>query len=332
MTSLSRSIVWYMVSEFGREFFLRRLSDPYWFQALGSVLAFDWHSSGLTTTVTGALKQGLKGMEKELGMFMAGGKGAASRKTPEQISSFAESNHVDPGGLIYASRMSAKADNSAVQDGYQLYHHVFAFSIGGSWAVVQQGMNPTNRTARRYHWLSEDVKDLVVQPHTAICCDRRGQFTLNMTSRESGAARQASSEIARLRPEKTLAELKAPLRHTVTLRDINPDRLKSILLKTYEAQPPDFEALLGIRGVGPKTIRSLSLLSELLYGATPDYADPARFSFAHGGKDGTPYPVDRRNYDRTIEVMQKAIQAARVGHRERMDAIRKLHSYFREET
>jgi hypothetical protein len=332
MASLSRSIVWHMVSEFGPERFLGRLSDPYWFQALGSVLAFDWHSSGLTTTVTGALKQGLRGMEKELGIFIAGGKGAASRKTPEQISSYAESAHLDAEGLVYASRMSAKVDNSAVQDGYRLYHHAFAFTAGGSWAVVQQGMNPADRTARRYHWLSEDVEDLVVEPHKAICCDRRSESTLNMTSRGSSAARQASSEIAGFKPEKTLAELKAPLRHAVTLGDINPDRLKSIFLKTYEAQPADFEALLGIRGVGPKTIRALGLLSELLYGAPPNYADPARFSFAHGGKDGTPYPVDRRNYDRTIEVMQKAIQAAKVGHRERMDAIRKLHSYFREET
>jgi hypothetical protein len=332
MTALSRSIVWYMVSEFGRESFLRKLSDPYWFQALGSVLAFDWHSSGLTTTVTGALKQGLKGMEGELGIFIAGGKGAASRKTPEQISSYAESAHVDADGLIYASRMSAKVDNSAVQDEYRLYHHVFAFSTGGTWAVVQQGMNPEDRTARRYHWLSENVSDFVVEPHKAICCDTRRENTLNMTSRGSEAARQASAELARLKPERTLAEFKAPLRHAVTLGDINPDRLKSTLLKTYEAQPPDFEALLGIRGVGPKTVRALSLLSELLYGIPPSYGDPARFSFAHGGKDGTPYPMDRRNYDRTIEIMQRAIQAAKVGNRERMDAIRKLHVYFREDT
>jgi hypothetical protein len=278
MSALSRQVIYLMVSEFGRDEFLSRISDPFWFQSLGCLLAFDWHSSGLTTTVTGALKEGLRGMEGELGIFIAGGKGAASRKTPEQIQSFSEMIGMEPAPLLYASRMSAKVDNSAVQDGYQLYHHVFFFSKEGQWSVVQQGMNTGNRMARRYHWLSDKVKDFVVEPHSAVCCDRKGR-TLNMTAKESSGARDVSASIARQEPERVFKEFNAPIRHNVGLVDMNPKRLKSVLLKTYEVQPSNFEALLGIRGVGPKTIRALSLLGELLYGTPPSYSDPARFSF-----------------------------------------------------
>jgi hypothetical protein len=332
MSLLAREIVIALVSEFTPEEVLKRLSDPYWFQALGCILGFDWHSSGLTTTVTGALKEGIRGLEGEIGLFIAGGKGTTSRKTPEQIHLIGERYSIEADRLIYASRMSAKVDNSAVQDGYQLYHHTIFFTRNGRWAVVQQGMSASTRTARRYHWIGEGLESFVIEPHRAVCCDEKG-MTLNMVASESEGARNISTAIARERPEKVIREIKSTInmalakRHGIDLSDINPERLYTIFLKTYEHQPQDFESLLGISGVGPKTIRALSLVSELIYGEPPSYRDPARFSFAHGGKDGTPYPVDRATYDRTIEVMRRAINSARLGNRERMDAIRRLSRY-----
>ncbi len=335
MVALSREITYAIVSEFGQKAFLEKLSDPFWFQALGCVLGFDWHSSGLTTTVTGALKEGLRGMERELGVYMAGGKGATSRKTPEQITIYADKYLINPMPLTYASRMSAKVDNTAVQDGYQLYHHVFIFTYMGEWAVVQQGMNENKRTARRYHWLGSAVNEFVVEPHIAVCCDRK-DTTLNMVALESENARQVCTDLSKEKPEKTIKEIKKiqelelTERHNVTAADINPKRLYRILTKTYERQSEDFERLLGIKGVGPKTIRALSLISELIYGIPPSYRDPARFSFAHGGKDGTPFPVDRNTYDRTIDVMKNAIHSAGagIGNQARMEAIRRLAKYF----
>ena len=333
MVALSREIIYAIVSEFGQKAFLEKLSDPFWFQALGCVLGFDWHSSGLTTTVTGALKEGLRGMERELGVYMAGGKGATSRKTPEHIRMYSERYSINHAPLTYASRMSAKVDNTAVQDGYQLYHHVFIFTYTSEWAVVQQGMNENKRTARRYHWLGSDVDEFVVEPHTAVCCDRKGK-TLNMVALESEGARRVCTDLSKEKPEKTVKEIKKiqelelTERHNVTAADINPKRLYRILTKTYERQSEDFERLLGIKGVGPKTIRALSLISELIYGTPPSYRDPARFSFAHGGKDGTPYPVDRKTYDKTIDVMKNAIHSASIGNQARMEAIRRLAKYF----
>ncbi len=331
MAALAGEIAGAVVCEFGPEGLLRRLSDPYWFQALGCIVGFDWHSSGLTTTLTGALKEGVRGRQGELGIFVAGGKGAASRKTPEQITVQGHRRGIDPAPLVYASRMSAKVDNAAVQDGYQLYHHVFFFTGRGSWAVVQQGMNTMDRTARRYHWYSGGLKDFVLEPHSAVCSDRRGGRVLNMTSRHSTDSRRLSARLARMQPDKVVKELKAPLRHDVTMADINPRRLRSVLVKTYESQPRSFEGLLGIKGVGPKTVRALSLLAELIYGKAPSYDDPARYSFAHGGKDGTPYPVDRETYDKTIDVLRGVIKSARVGRTDKLNAIRRLNRYFGEE-
>jgi hypothetical protein len=330
MAALSREILTLTVAEFGADAFLRMLSDPWWFQALGSVLGFDWHSSGLTTTVTGALKEGIRGLEGELGVHFAGGKGAASRKTPEHILLAAEKTGTDPAGLVHASRMAAKVDNAALQDGYQLYHHVFVFTTRGSWAVIQQGMNPLDRTARRYHWLSEGLEDFVVEPHRAVCSEQRGGAVLNMTARESRAAREAAALLGREEPERLIRELTMPARHNVDLSDLRPERLRSTFLRTYENQPQTFQSLLGLQGVGPKTVRALALLSELLFGAPASVRDPARFSFAHGGKDGTPYPVDRETYDGTIGVMKKAIRSARVGNRDKVEAFKRLHTYFGE--
>lgn len=333
MKTLARSIVLAIVSEYGVGGLLRRLSDPYWFQSLGCILAFDWHSSGLTTTVTGALKEAIRGLEGEIGLFIAGGKGLTARKTPQQIESVAERYSIDPFPLIYASKLSAKVDNVAIQDGYQLYHHVMIFTNKNEWAVIQQGMDPTSRTARRYHWLGENVKDFVREPHEAVCCDRRGKV-LNMVAEESEDARKTITEIAREKPHILLRELNSikrldlTSRHHISASDIDPKRFYSTMLKTYERRPPDFERLLGLEGIGPKTIRALCLISELIYGVPPSYRDPARFSFAHGGKDGTPFPVDRKIYDRSIDIIKSAVMSAKIGQREKMDAIKRLSHFY----
>jgi hypothetical protein len=332
MVPLSREIVIFVAREFGREEVLRRLSDPYWFQAFGCVLGFDWHSSGLTTTVCGALKEGLRDVGAELGIFVAGGKGATSRKTPAEITATCERLGRDPEPLVYASRISAKVDNSAVQDGYQLYHHSFVFTDKGQWCIVQQGMSDATSMARRYHWLSDNVRDYVNEPHAAICCDTVAP-TLNLVAAQSADVRSASALLAGEKPEVTLdalghlPSLEMPRRHEVSTGDINPQYLAKVLLRTYERAPADFESLLSIEGVGAKTLRALALTSELIYGARASHDDPARFSFAHGGKDGTPYPVDRQTYDKTIDVMRQALNGARIDRNEKVHAFRRLAAW-----
>lgn len=333
MSRLAREVCIVIVEEFGPEEMLRKLSDPCWFQAFGCALGFDWHSSGLTTTTCGALKEGLRGIEGELGLFVAGGKGGTSRQTPSQIEAFGDHIAADPARLIYASKMVAKVDSAALQDGYQLYHHVFIFTRRGQWAVIQQGMNETARYARRYHWLGEAVTDFVCEPHAAICSEATGPC-LNLVAAESAPARTTITGIAsEEKPEKTLAELKRicsldlPPRHYLKSEDIHPERLSRILLSTYERCPKDFEEVLSLPGVGAKTIRALSLLSELVYGAAPSFSDPARFSFAHGGKDGIPYPVDRCTYDQSIALLRKAITRSRMGWGEKRQAIARLDGW-----
>ena len=332
MKGLSREIVRLILYDFGTPELLKRLSDPFWFQALGCVLGFDWHSSGLTTTVCGAIKEGIKGMEHEIGFFAAGGKGRVSRKTPEEILERANLLSSDPEALVYASRMSAKVDSAAVQDGYQLYHHAMFFDRDGKWAVVQQGMNERNRFARRYHWLGLGAVSFVCEPHRAVCCEATAP-TLNLVAREGEENRAASAAISTEHPEKTLREfqkireLHLPARHEISLADIGPDYFGRILLKTYEEGPAGFEALLGTRGVGPKTLRALSLMAELLYGAQPSFRDPARFSFAHGGKDGHPYPVDRETYDRSILFLEEVLNACGIGDHEKKRAFQRLAAF-----
>jgi hypothetical protein len=333
MTKLARELTRALVVEFGPGEFLRRLSDPFWFQAFGCLLGFDWHSSGLTTTVCGALKEGLRGLEGETGVFVAGGKGRVSRRTPREIEEHCNRIAADPEALIYASRIAAKVDSSALQDDYQLYHHAFFFSKEGAWCVVQQGMNPDTRYARRYHWLGEGVEDFCCEPHEAICCDAQGH-PLNMVASESGANRAAVAALFKEEPTKILAEaqhiatLELPERHHITPADLNSARLHKVLLKTYEKQPQDFEGVLGAAGVGAKTIRALSLMGEIIYGDRPSFRDPARFSFAHGGKDGHPYPVDRVTYDRSIDFLKKALWAARVGNTDKVKAMKRLNSFY----
>jgi len=331
MVKLAREITVAIVAEFGPQEMLRRLSHPYWFQAFGCILGYDWHSSGVTTTLCGALKEGMRGLERELGLFVAGGKGRTSRQTPSEIERWGNLLSLNPTPLVYASRMSAKVDSSAVQDGYQLYHHAFLFTASGSWAVIQQGMNEASRYARRYHWLGETVSDFVNEPHSAILSETRGQ-ALNLVASESDPARITITDIATdQKPQDILADLKRlktldlPPRHQMDVRDLHPDSLSKILISTYDRQPHDFEQLLGLKGVGPKTIRALSLISELVYGVVPSYRDPARYSFAHGGKDGIPYPVDRQTYDRSIEVLAKAINKTKLGLNEKKEAFSRLN-------
>lgn len=334
MKLLAREITVSIVREFSADEFLRKLSDPFWFQAFGCVLGFDWHSSGLTTTVCGALKEALREPGRELGIFVAGGKGGTSRKTPQEIEEIGEQRLIQAyaESLIYASKLAAKVDNTALQDGYQLYHHSFIFTKTGRWAVIQQGMNPSTRWARRYHWLSDEVKNFVCEPHKAICCDHTAA-TLNMVARESEDCRRVSVELARREPEKVVGELrkirnlKLSSHHAVSLDDIRPENLSRILLHTYEQRPDNFERLLGTRGVGPKTIRALALISEIIYGAKPSFRDPVRFSFAHGGKDGHPYPLNKCQYDLSIEILREAIDEAKVGYCEKSAAIRRLSKF-----
>ena len=329
MVKLSREITIHIVSEFGAEEMLRRLSDPFWFQAFGCVLGFDWHSSGVTTTVTGALKEGIRGLEHDLGFHAGGGKGAVSRNTPAEITASCERLSIDPRPLVYASRMSAKVDSAAVQDGYQLYHHAFFFTPSGGWAVVQQGMNDGNGMARRYHWLSASVKSYVNEPHAAVCAEVQAP-TLNLVASESEPVRVASAELAREKPDVVLGAIKQqpllsmPRRHAVLLADVNPQYLQKILLKTYEEPPQDFERLLGMQGVGARTLRALALVSEVIYGTPASTRDPARFSFAHGGKDGFPYPVDVGTYDKTVEVLRAAVTKAGIDRSERVAALKRL--------
>jgi len=338
MIALSREIVRLLVEEFGPLEVLRRVSDPYWFQAFGCVLGFDWHSSGLTTTTTGALKEAVRGREPDLGIFVAGGKGAVSRKTPAEIVAAGEKHTLarPSGELVYASKLSAKVDNTAVQDGYQLYHHCFLFTPAGEWAVVQQGMNDATGWARRYHWLSTTVDDFVCEPHAAVCTEGREQLVLNMVARESEEARRASALLAGEPPDRLVQELRRaqelslPGRHGILPTDIRPESFERALLRTYEHPPADFESLLATQGIGPKTIRALALIADLVYGARASIRDPATFSFAHGGKDGTPYPVDRATYDRSIETLREAVNRAKVADRDRLEALRRLARHTQE--
>jgi len=329
MVKISAEVAGWIVVEHGAAELFRRLSDPIWFQAFGAVMGMDWHSSGVTTTVCGALKQGLHGRERELGFVVAGGKGRTSRQTPNELTAAGIWMGLDPAPYVQASRMAAKVDNNALQDGYQIYHHVFLLDTAGDWAVVQQGMHDANGYARRYHWFSDDVQSFVSDPHSAIASEATGEVW-NLAAGESAAARDVTTALAREQPEKVVAEvekireLTLPAHHDVKGADVDPKRLHRILLKTYERQPEDFATLLGMEGVGARTLRALSLVGELVYDAPVSIKDPARFSFAHGGKDGHPYPVDKKTYDKSIQTLHSAVAKAKIGQREQVAALKRL--------
>ena len=327
MTLLAREMGLAVLSEEGTPGLMRRIADPVWFQALGCVLGFDWHSSGLTTTACGALKEGLRDLSQETGLFITGGKGKTSRKTPQEIEAACWKTGQDAVPLIRASRLSAKVDSAAIQDGFQVYHHSFFFATDGSWAVVQQGMNEGTGMARRYHWLPPERFDS--DPHAAIT-GNASQPVLNLVASEAEANRSGAVSLAREKPITLLGEMTRmrtvamPRHHEVRLSDLHPERLARVLLSTYERQPEDYTALLAVPGVGAKALRALALVAELTYGEPASVRDPVSYSFAHGGKDGTPYSVDRGTYDATIESLRRAVNEARAGHSEKSAALRRL--------
>lgn len=358
MTKLGREIIEVIINEYGSDEFIKRISDPVWFQSLGTVLAFDWNSSGLTTILTAALKEAIRGREKELGIFICGGKGKTSRRTPEEIEQWGNALSLPDGyvnSLIYNSKMTAKVDSALVQDGFQIYHHTLFFSKNGSWTVIQQGMNIQNQSARRYHWYSKKITDLVKEPHAGIASQILNQPTLNLTALESEKTRSVSTQLVQNNYYDLMKDIKILAKHfsdysqmlkvksdgqqTIFLNLENREfvwhpvvkenffknkYLQKILYLVSEQRPASYEKLLSLKGVGPKTIRALSLVSEIIYGAKPSYRDPARYSFAHGGKDATPYPVDRITYDQSIKFFADVISKSKLQSSEKNKIFHKL--------
>ncbi len=332
MSALGLSIVEVILADYGKDEVIRRLSDPFWFQSFGAVMGMDWHSSGITTSVMGALKRSINPLSKDLGIYICGGKGKFSRETPNELLQIANQTGLNGNELVRASKLSAKVDNTAVQDGYQLYLHNFILSDTGSWAVVQQGMNDADRTARRYHWHSEDLKSFVDEPHKGIQGINRGKI-LNLTDQHAAENRKGILDISHHNSEKIMqdfANLILPSHHDVRASDVDLKRLGALLYVTRETQPENFEDLLLLKGVGPRTMQSLALVSEVIHGAPSRFNDPARFSFAHGGKDGHPFPVPLKTYDETLQILQKGIEKSKLGQSEKLKSINKLHQVISE--
>jgi hypothetical protein len=326
MAKLGLAVVETMVMEYGSSEVLSRLSDPFWFQSLGAVMGMDWHSSGITTSVMGALKRALNPHAKELGIYICGGKGKFSTQTPDELMKVSQTAGLDGDYLVKCSKLSAKVDNTAVQDGFQLYLHNFIVNSKGEWTVIQQGMNPGSKTARRYHWHSEKLSSFVNDPHTAICGQNTGQI-LNMADTRANGSRASIMSMAAEQPErmlKEIAQLVMPNHHEVTAKDVDLKRLGAVLWLAHEKQPADFEELLLLQGLGPRTLQSLALVSEVIYGTPARFTDPARFAFAHGGKDGNPFPVPVKVYDETLSVLQKSIHQSKLGNSDKAEAIKKL--------
>ncbi len=340
MMMLGALIVESLIINFGRDEVLVRLSDPLWFQSFGAVMGMDWHSSGITTSVMYALKRGLNPRAHELGICVCGGRGKYSRKTPDELKYVCGKTGLNGDELIRASKLSAKVDNTAVQDGYQLYQHNFVLSIDGSWAVVQQGMNPAQKAARRYHWCSKNLRSFTEEPHTAVVGENNGEI-LNLTSKEASPLRSRLVDFAQQEPSVILGEIQKmqntlPLlnsrdcvmssHHEVREEDVDTKRLGAVLASAYETHIEDFESLLLTPGLGPRTLQSLTLVSEVLYGTPSRFTDPARFSFAHGGKDGHPFPVPLTIYDESIRVLQESIEKSKLGYTDKSDCIKRLHT------
>lgn len=352
-----------LVMNYGRKEALVRLSDPLWFQSFGAVMGMDWHSSGITTSVMYALKRGLNPRARDLGICVCGGRGKYSRRTPDELRMLAEISSLDGDSLIKASRLSAKVDNTAVQDGFQLYQHNFIVTCDGDWAVVQQGMNVDKRAARRYHWCSDNLRlfagstspsdCFLNEPHTGVTGENKGSI-LNLTAADADKTRNSILAIAKEEPSRILKECELivekggldslkkvppadgtnnsgrvavmPAHHEVRKEDVNLKRLGAVLATAYEKQPEDFSSLLLTEGLGPRTLQSLTLVSEVIHGTPSRFSDPARFSFAHGGKDGHPFPVPLKIYDESIRVLQDSIEKSKLGYNEKSECIRKLHT------
>jgi hypothetical protein len=331
MTLLGTAIVEHIVISYGPGEFLTRISDPFWFQALGAVMGMDWHSSGITTSVMGALKRGLNPRFNELGLTVCGGRGRHSVKTPDELRSFGTHTGLNGDELARVSRLTARVDNNAVVDGFQLYLHSFIVHRSGEWAVVQQGMNSAGGMARRYHWHSAAVRDFVSDPHTAIVGEPQGTI-LNLVDSRADKARDALLTIAHDPIEKSLGEarkLVMPAHHAVRAADVDLKRLGAVLAVAHEQDLWDFASLLLVEGLGPRTLQSLALVAEVVHGAPARFSDPARFAFAHGGKDGHPFPVPLKTYDETIGVLRRALNAAKVGDSEKVEGFRRLDKLTR---
>src|SRR5688572_25877805 len=327
MSRLGFAITEAIITEYGKKEFLSRISDPFWFQSFGAVLGMDWHSSGITTSVMGALKRSINPHSKELGIYICGGKGRFSKDAPKELIVVGEQTGLNGNELVRLSKLSAKVDNTAVQDGFQLYIHNFIVSNEGDWSVVQQGMREGDAMARRYHWHSQHVKSFVEEPHTAICGENLGSI-LNLTASEADTTRHSMLDITLEKPELMMQEIQQlvmPGHHDVRGKDVDLKRLGSILWLAHDRQPKDFEELLLLEGVGPRTVQSLALVSEVIHGTPSRFKDPARFSFAHGGKDGHPFPVPIKVYDETISTLQNAVQKAKLDNTDKQMAIKKLH-------
>lgn len=326
MTSLGGAIIESIVLEYGKSEVLKRLSDPLWFQALGCVLGMDWHSSGITTSVMGALKKAVNPMAGELGIYICGGRGKHSRQTPEELLRVADKTGLNGADLVRSSKLAAKVDNTAIQDGFQLYLHNFIVTNEGEWTIVQQGLNDASGMARRYHWHSTQFQSYLQAPHAGITGENQG-LILNLTDLQADKTRNSILDIARENPDKMMTEIRKivmPRHHEVTARDVNLKRLGAVLTLAHENSVNQFESLLLLEGLGPRTLQSLTLVSEVIYGTPSRFTDPARFSFAHGGKDGHPFPVPLKVYDETIQTLKTSVEKAKIGQRDKQEAIHQL--------
>lgn len=360
MMQMGSLIIESIITNFGKKEVLVRLSDPLWFQSLGAVMGMDWHSSGITTSVMYALKRGINKRAKDFGLCVCGGRGKYSRRTPDELMFLANATGLDGTKLINSSKLVAKVDSTAVQDGFQLYMHNFVLSDEGDWTVIQQGMNIESKTARRYHWSSENLKSFIEEPHTGITGENQG-LILNLTAKDAKETRSHILDFSKENPDKIIKEIQnvfnheeninkinsikndniliaqnktiasetrsivMPHHHEVRAKDVNLKRLGAVLATAYESQPQNFEGLLLTPGLGPRTIQSLTLVSEVIYGTPSRFTDPARFSFAHGGKDGHPFPVPLKIYDDSIRILHESIERSKLGYKDKSECIKRLH-------
>ena len=331
MSLLGGAIAEAIIIEYGRPALLQHLSDPFWFQSLGCVLGMDWHSSGITTSVMNALRKAINYRSEELGVYICGGRGKFSRETPNQLLEVANKTGLNGNEVVRHSKLAAKVDNTAVQDGFQLYLHTFIVTKEGDWSVIQQGMNPNERMARRYHWLSSSLRSFMEEPHTSVCGRNQG-LILNLTDKLAAPTKEGIMELTKESPDKLMREVSIilPNHHEVKAEDVNLKRLGAALILAHETNVSDMESLLLLEGVGPRTLQSLTLVSEVIHGTPSRFSDPARFSFAHGGKDGHPFPVPTSVYDETIEVFDKAIRQARLGEKDKSNALKNLSKISQE--
>lgn len=326
MSKLGGAILEAIAIEYGKSEIIKRMSDPVWFQSLGCVLGMDWHSSGITTSVMGALKSSINPISGELGIYICGGRGKHSRQTPDELIRISEKTGLNGAELVRSSRLTAKVDNTAIQDGFQIYLHSFVLSDTGEWAVIQQGMNDRSGYARRYHWHSADLKSYTEEPHHFIYGRNQGKI-LNLTHNDAAKTKSSILEMTTEDPDKMINEIKKiklPAHHDVRHKDVDIKRLGTVLAMAQDLPTRDFESLLLLQGLGPRTLQSMTLVSEVIYGTESRFNDPARFSFAHGGKDGHPFPVPTKIYDDSIETLRTAVDLAKIDHSDKIKAIRSL--------